>query len=1128
MFNLSEKIASLSPEKLDLLSRRLREQGAADPPEERILPRGAKGEFWPLSFAQQRLWFLDQMEPGRAVYNVHTAVRLKGGIGQLALQQALDEVVRRHEVLRTVFVERDGDPAQLVLPPRPLPWRLVDLGGCGPGEAERQLRRLATRELLRPFDLRRGPLLRVQLLRLSRAEHVLLLTMHHVVSDGWSMRLLVNELAALYASFSAGRESPLAELALQYADFAVWQRGRLARPALQRQLDYWAEHLAGAPPALALPTDRRPSAGPGRRGAHINFRLPGAAVGGLRHVAGVCGATLFMVLVAAFAALLGRYADTDDVVVGVPAAGRVRRELEGLIGFFVNTLALRVRVDEGASFRALVAAAREAYLGGDENQEAPFEAVVARAGARRDGGQQPLFQVMLNWLNVGRTEGAGAEWGRGLRAEPLAVENPTAKFALSLTLCESGDGVGGELEYDADLFERETAERLLGHFQVLLTEVVEDCDRRVADLRLMTGAERARVLTGLNETRQEFPMDVNVCVHELVEAQVGRAPDAVALVCGDEHLSYGELNERANRLARHLRARGVVAESRVGVMLERSPEAVVGMLAAFKAGGAYVPLDPKYPRARLEFMLRDAGVKVLLTKEEMAGRVAAEGRPVVRLDADWPEIARHGAANLAPRASAANLAYLIYTSGSTGVPKGVLGPHGALLNRCTWMWQTYPFAAGEVCCHKTSPNFVDSVWEIFGPLAGGIKSVIIPDSVLLEPDELVRTLARHRVTRIVLVPSLLRALLDSGVVPDEQLPDLKVWATSGELIPDELSRRFFEAGSGGLLLNLYGSTEVAADVTWYAAAGGGGAHAKLPIGRPIANTDIYILDRRMRPQPVGIPGEIYVGGANLARGYHERPEMSAERFVAHPLSASPGARLYKTGDLGRLLADGNIDYRGRLDQQVKVRGQRVEIGEVESALRSLPSVREAAVVADADQSGERRLVAYFVPRQDEPAPAGDLHLALQERLPPHMIPSLFVRLDALPLIPNGKVDRRALPAPGQTRQESARPYCAPRTPLEEVLAGLWAEVLGLARVGTYDNFFEQGGHSLLATRLLNQLRERVQIEVPLRSIFERPTLAGWAESVAEACGGREAAEEIARTVIELSGCADDDLPPEQP
>ncbi|HEU4631876.1 MAG TPA: amino acid adenylation domain-containing protein, partial [Gemmatimonadaceae bacterium] len=921
MADLSRAIAELTPEQRELLLRRLpaRQAPRADIPR---APRDA-GPL-PTSYAQERLWFLDQLAPGNPFYNIPLALRLATAVSVPALQRTLDELVRRHESLRTTFDAVDGRPVQVIGPAAGLPLAVVDLASLPADQREAEATRLATEEARRPFDLARGPLVRATLLRLGPADHVFLLTLHHIVADGWSMQVLAREVTALYAAALTGGPTGLPELPIQYADYAVWHRRWLEEHVLPTQLPYWRRQLHDLP-VLQLPTDRPRPAIQSFRGAYQSFAVPEHVTIALRRLGRQEGATLFMTLLAAFQALLHRYSRQDDVVVGTYVANRPRAEVEGLIGFFVNTLVLRTDLRGRPTFRQLLARVREVALGAYSHQEVPFELLVEDLAPERDLSRNPLCQVTFQLLEL-----PASGDGRGEAPAPrlLEVERGSAIFDLACSVYETPQGLQGGIEYTTDLFDAPTMARMAEHLTRLLASVAEQPDQRVDAIPLLTPAEREQLLVEMNRTGADYPDGASL--HALFDRQVERTPDAVALAWGDERVTYRELAGRANRLAQHLRALGVRPETPVGIYLERSIELVVALLAVLKAGGAYVPLDPAHPTRRLALLLRDAGLQLLVSDARFAARLPA-GATVVRVDADADAIAR--ASPEPPPADVAGdrAAYVIYTSGSTGRPKAVVGLHRSTINRLHWMWRTFPFGAGEVCCQKTALGFVDSVWEIFGPLLQGVPSEIIDDDTVRDPFALVEQLAARQVTRIVLVPSLLGAMLDTGLPIGHHLPRLTHWISSGETLSAELAQRFAAAVSHGILLNLYGSSEVAGDATWYDAREGQ-ATAAVPIGRPIANTRVYVLDARGQPVPLGVVGELHVGGVGVARGYLHRPALTAERFVPDPFGREPGARLYRTGDLVRYRRDGALEFVGRADHQVKLRGYRIELGEIEAVL----------------------------------------------------------------------------------------------------------------------------------------------------------------------------------------------------
>ena len=1096
---MSKGIADLSPEQKALLAMRLMKKAAQrkaqeGTPSDRLRPVPREGEL-PLSFAQQRLWFIEQFNPGSSAYNVPFAVRLTGELDAEALRRTLEEVVRRHEILRTIFASAEGRTFQVVAPPGPLPMPVIDLSGLGVEAREAELQRLATAEARRAFDLTRGPLFRVTLLRLGEEGHVVLLSMHHIVSDGWSIGILIREVAALYESFRAGRPSPLAELPVQYADFAHWQRTRMRGEVLEAELAYWRKRLGGAAELLELPTDRPRPPAQSFRGTNEVTTLPAKLAASLRDLSKSEGVTLFMTLLASFEALLYRYTGQEDFSVGTVVAGRNRVELENLIGFFTNNLVLRADVAGDPTFRELLRRVRVTTLEAFAHQDVPFEKLVDELQPARHMSYNPLFQVMLILQN------APAEPFElpGLKLSPVFTEFGTSKLDLTLTVEETGGGLSVSLEYSTDLFDAATIKRLLGHWRTLLGALAADPARRLSELPLLTAPERRRLLSGFNRTARSLKTETTI--HQLFEEQTAHTPDAVAVTFEGARLTYAELNERADLLARHLRQLGVGPDTLVGVMMERSLEIVVSILGVLKAGGAYVPLDPSYPQERLRFMLEDSGVRVLLTQARLAGSVAGVGAHVVAVDAQWEEIARDGDDAPAAGVTPDSLAYVIYTSGSTGRPKGVMIEHRSILNRLLWMVAEFKFGSGERVLQKTSLSFDASVWELFAPLLSGGCLVLAKPGGHQDGAYLVETIEHERITILQLVPSMLQVFLEEQGL--EHCRSLRRLFCGGETLGVRLKERFYEVLPRVELHNLYGPTEVSIDATHWKVKGD--EQRSVPIGRPIANTRIHLLDPRMEPVPVGVAGELYVAGVGLARGYLNRPALTAERFVPDPFSTEVGARLYRTGDVARRRADGPIEYLGRADHQVKVRGFRIELGEIESALASHPHVRETVVTAREDDAGHKRLVAYVVGRNGDDADGAGLKEFLEERLPDYMVPALFVRLPELPRQNNGKIDVRALPDPGQARPQLKRGYVAPQTEVERQLAQVWSEVLGVEQVGINDNFFELGGDSILTLQITAAAR-RAGLRVTARKIFQYPTIAELAAVVDDAPAAEAEAE----------------------
>ncbi len=1054
--------------------------GAADTP----LPLTARASDGPrpLSFAQQRLWFLDQLEPDSPAYNIPVALRLEGLLKVETLGRSLDEVVRRHESLRTTFaVGPDRQPVPVVARESKLPLKVEDLSALPESEREREATRLAALESRRPFDLARGPLVRARLLRLSAQEHVLLFTMHHIISDGWSLGVLVRETTVLYEAFAAGEASPLPPPEIQYGDFAAWQREWLQGEALDRQLDYWRARLGEGDAALELPADRpRPPARSYRGGRHT-FVVSAETSARLRELGRTQGATLFMTLLAAWQALLARYSGREAISVGTPVAGRNNVETESLIGFLVNTLVLRTDLGGDPAFTDLVKRVREVCLGAYNHQEMPFERLVGELQTGRDPSHTPLFQVMFVLQNAPMPP---LELP-GLKLTPVEVDNGVAKFDLTLSAEETRQGLDCSLTYSTDLFEAATIARMAAHFLTLLEGATADPSRRLSELPLLTEGERRRLLFEWNDTRADYPRDV--CFHQLFERQARRTPDSVAVVCEDESLTYAELNARANRLARHLRSLGVGPEALVGIFLERSAETVVAVLGVLKAGGAYVPLDPAYPRERLSFMLEDARIRVLLTLESLLESLPAGGARVVRLDTERAAFEREDEADLDARVDGANLAYIIYTSGSTGKSKGVLVEQRRLLNYAFSVLDRLqlPPAASHAW---VQPLTVDScVTAIYPPLLTGGSLHVISRERAASAAEMCDYFTRHRIDCLKIAPSHLAALRAAAVRPDELLPRSRL-VLGGEVSHWSFVREL-QSAAGCRVFNHYGPTETTVGVTTYHLGDDRAAEfaATVPIGRPLPNARVYVLDRHARPVPAGVAGELYIGGECLARGYLGRPELTAASFVPDPFSGEPGARLYRTGDLVRFLRDGSVEFLGRLDHQVKIRGFRVELGEVEAALSSHDGVREALVTAH-EEAGHKSLVAYVVAEAGSAPGVSELRGFVREKLPDYMMPSAFVFLDALPLTPHGKIDRRRLPAPAPSRHEAESSFVAPRNEVERRLAEIWTEVLGVERVGVEDNFFMLGGDSILSIQIIARANQ-AGLRLTPKQLFQHQTIA---------------------------------------
>ncbi|WP_250487876.1 amino acid adenylation domain-containing protein, partial [Caballeronia sp. GaOx3] len=1026
------------------------------------LEAGPRPAHVPLSFAQERLWFLEQLNPGQSTYHIPIALRLHGALDVRAFHAALNALVARHESLRTSFAQHDGQAVQHIAPTLELALPLIDAHAT-------DVQRLAQDEACRPFELQRGPLLRAQLLRLEEDEHVLLFTMHHIVSDGWSTGVLVRELGACYTA--ALRNEPLAlpPLAVQYADYTLWQRDWLAGAELERQTQYWRNQLAELAP-LDLPTDRPRPAQISGRGATLPFALNAELSERLHALAQREGVTPFMLLLAVFQTLLARLSGQSEVAVGSPIANRTHAQIEPLIGLFVNTLVLRADLSGSPSLRDLLAQVRDTTLAAYAHQDLPFEKLVEALAPVRDTSRTPLFQVMFVLQNAPMEALALP----GLTLTLLPGAEAGAKFDLTLSLTHTQNSFSGTLSYATDLFDEVTIARLGERFTRLLQQALDQPDAPLHALELVLPEEHA-LLEGWNDTAAVYPE--HVCIHQLFEQQVRRTPDAIALVFEDESLTYSQLNARANQLAHHLIALGVRPEDRVALCMERGIGMVVALMAILKAGGAYVPLDPAYPGERLSHILTDATPRLLLA--DAAGREAlGDIGSLTVLD---PDASLDGSLSQDdPQTDVAShhLAYVIYTSGSTGKPKGVAIEHRNAVNFLTWSHEAFTPEELSQTLFATSLNFDLSIYECFAPLTTG-GTVHLVDNVLAlmrRPQE---------VSLINTVPSAITSLLDAGA----SLASVRTINLAGEPLKLALMKRIFAETGIERLCNLYGPSETTTYSTWIQMHKG--ERLTETIGKPIANTQIYLLDAQRRPVPLGTVGELYIGGAGVARGYLNRPELTAERFLDDPFV--PGARMYRTGDLARYRADGNIEFLGRNDHQVKIRGFRIELGEIEAHLTDHPAVREAVVIARArhEESQDQQLVAYVTLTSDIDVSA--LREYLASHLPDYMVPSAFVVLDALPLTPNGKLDRRALPDP-QADAFALRPFEAPQGATETALADLWAELLGLERVGRQDNFFALGGHSLLAVTLIERMR-RVGLHASVRDLFATPVLCALAASL---------------------------------
>jgi amino acid adenylation domain-containing protein len=1035
----------------------------------------------PLSFTQSRFWFLAQLEEGTA-YNIPVVLQLSGALNISLLERSLTEILNRHEVLRTVFPQVDGTPVQVILPSQPFSLSVIDVPVLPEPEQRAEVYRLAQAEIQQPFNLAQDLPIRGTLLRLSNTAHVLLLTIHHIAADGWSLALLRRELATLYTAFSQGLASPLEAIPIQYADFAHWQDQWLHSEPVRQQLAYWKQQLADAPALLELPWDHPRPPRQTYRGGSEFFTLSPELTQQLKALSQKAGATLFMTLLASFATLLSRHSQHQDLVIGSPIANRNRRELEALQGVFINLLALRVDLSGNPAFLELLQRVRKVSLDAFAHSDIPFDQVVETLQPERNSSYSPLFQVLFVLQNapIDQLELPG------LTVTTLPVESGTAKYDLTLMMEETANGLTGELEYNRDLFDRATIARMVGHFQTLLAGVVVQPEQPIATLPILSERERHQILVEWNNTQANYPH--NRCIHHLIEEQVRRTPEAIAAVFEDEQLTYQELNDRANQLAHYLQKLGVGPDVLVGICLERSLDTVIGLLGILKAGGAYVPLDPSYPEERLAYMVEDARLTVLLTQHELSVRCSnlatQQSLTIVSIDDDWAAIGQQSTANPTTSVTTKNLAYTIYTSGSTGKPKGVQLEHQSVTNFLTAMSKAPGLTADDVLLAVTTISFDIAGLEIYLPLILGARVVIVSREVASDGSRLMDELSRTQVTVMQATPITWQILLAAGWQGNQNLKAL----CGGEAMTQKLAAQLLDRV--GSLWNVYGPTETTIwSTVWRVESAAGPIY----IGYPIDNTQLYVLDAHQQPVPIGVAGELYIGGDGLARGYLNRPDLTAERFVPNPFSQDPESRLYRTGDLVRQLPDGKVECLGRIDHQVKVRGFRIELGEIEAALSRHPQVRQCVVMVREDQPGEKRLVGYVITGTPDPVPVQNFRQFLQQTLPDYMIPAAFVQLEFWPLTPNGKIDRRALPLPKTSDLAALGSCVAPRTGLEQKLVEIWEEVLNIQPIGIHDNFFDLGGHSLLTVRLSIQIEQRLGQKLPLSTILTAPTIAQLAE-----------------------------------
>ncbi|MBW4431907.1 MAG: amino acid adenylation domain-containing protein [Pelatocladus maniniholoensis HA4357-MV3] len=1092
MSDLSQQIANLSPKKRELFLQRLNKKKEDVFLQKQIKFQGRKSNCFPLSFAQQMLWILDQLQPGNSAHHIPIILRLTGSLNIAALLQTFNEIISRHEALRSNFQTFEGQPIAVISEEKPITLSIFDISDLAENQQQAEIKQQAAQEAQQPFDISNDHLLRVKLLRLGEEEHIVLLTIHHIVFDGWSIGVLVEELAKLYQAFCNGQPSPLPTLPIQYVDFAVWQRQWLQGEVLKSQISYWRKQLENAPRVLELPTDYPRPAVQTYRGATYSFELSKELSVSLNKLSQQQGSTLFMTLLAGFQILLWRYTGQQDIVVGSPIANRNREEIEELIGFFVNTLVLRTNLAGNPSFEELLKQVREVALGAYAHQDLPFELLVEQLQPQRDLSHTPLFQVMFVLQNAPMP----ALELPGLTLTQLESDSGSVPFDLTLTMTETESGLVGSFEYSTDLFAQSSIHRMVGHLQTLLEAIVANPQQRLSDLPLLTGVEQNQLLQEWNNIEIEYPQDK--CIHELFEAQVEKTPDAIAVVFENQQLSYRELNRRANQLAHYLRSAklsrsdslGVKPEVLVGICVERSLEMSIAILGILKAGAAYVPIDVNYPKERIEYILEDAQVEILLTQQHLEVELPKHQASLLYLERNWSDIAQQSTQNCRSQVTSENLAYVIYTSGSTGKPKGVAVNHQALVNYTLEIAEQFQLQKSDRFLQFASIGFDVVVEELFPTWIKGATVVLLENKELISCSEFQQLINKQQLTVFELPTAYWHQWVSELASNQDQVPSCVRFAiVGGERISAERLRQWQQWQTP--LVHVYGLTETTVTSTLYhlnseiEALDIGNS---LSIGRAIANTQIYLLDSHLQPVPVGVAGEIYIGGAGIARGYINRAELTALRFIPNPFSTKPGSRLYKTGDLARYLKNGEIEYIGRIDHQVKLRGFRIELGEIEAVLNQHPEVRECVAIDREDIPGQKRLVAYLVPEKSGELAIAKVRSFLKRQLPDYMIPSAFVELKTLPLTSNGKIDRKALPTPDNIRPQLEAVYQPPQTEIEQTIADIWQKLLKLEDVGMHDNFFELGGHSLLLVQVHSKLLELLKRDLSLLDLFRYPTI----------------------------------------
>jgi len=1115
--NIYEQIAKLPAEKRELLEIMLQEQGV-DLHQIAILPQPRISNTFPLSFSQQRLWFLDQLEPGGALYNIPSVLRIKGRLDAAALEKSFNEVIKRHEVLRTTFGKQGDEPQQIIHPRLQLSIPFIDLQSLSAKENAAEVERLALEEAQKPFDLATGPLLRVSLLKQSVQDYILLVTMHHIVSDNWSIGIFVHEIMHCYQAFVQNKKITLPELQVQYADFAFWQRKWLKGKTLENQIDYWRKQLKNIPPVLDFPLDFPRPSYQTSSGDYKLFNLPPVTREALNTISRQNNASLFMTMLAAFYILLQRYSGQDDICVGSPVANRNRAETEALIGFFVNTLVLRGDLSGNPSFPEFVERVKEMTLGAQAHQDLPFETLVEALQPQRDMSHSPLFQAMfvMNNAPVEKLQLSGLE------ISLLEFENKTTKFDLILNVTETEHGLQCKLEYNTDLFKSDTMDRLITHYKTLIDQILENPSASLSTFSLINPQEKDRLLYNWSRSAESYNEQQSII--QLFEAQAKQTPQAAALRVKEQTLSYSMLNSQANQLARYLLDQGLHRGQIVGISAGRSAEMIIGLLATLKAGGVYLPLDPGYPAERLQYMLNDAQAAFLITQHALKSAFKNHSARVILFENLHELLQKKAADNLNLVLNAQQSAYIIYTSGSTGRPKGVEVSHSALANHCCDMRDFYQLTPDDNVLQFAALNFDASIEQILPPLISG-ATVIMRDDDIWDSFQFSEKIKQYDLTVINPPTAYWAQLAADWAARPELIPEnrIRLVIIGGDVLKPEALQNWYKTSLKNVrLLNAYGPTETVITATTYQVPVGFSS-TRVPIGRPRANRTLYVLDPYGQPVPAGIPGELYIGGRALAKGYLKRPDLTEQRFIVNPFSKDQNDRLYKTGDRVRFLPEGNLEFMGRMDFQVKIRGFRIELGEIESLLSRMPEIKEAVVSAMDDKQGNKRLVAYFVTKGQKGVDIEQIRKFLKGLMPDYMIPSVFIEMETMPIDPSGKINRRALPKADLEHVELKNEYVAPRTPTEEKLCSMIQEVLQIERVGVLDNFFDLGGHSMMATQVVSRIRETFDVELSLRSLFENPTAEGIARAIAEAQALGMDEGELNELLDELEGLSEEDI-----